>query len=492
MNVLLINPQTTATFWSFKHALRFASGKAACPPLGLLTVAALLPKDWNLRLVDMNLDKLRDSDLEEADLVMLGAMIIQRDSAISVLKRCRKLGRKAVAGGPLFTGNPQEFTGLVDHLVLNEAEITLPRFLEDFAEGKPQKIYATDEFPDLSSTPLPRWDLVNPRDYQSLMVQYSRGCPFNCEFCDITNLFGRLPRVKEPEQLLREMEAIYKQGWRGQVFLVDDNFIGNKREVMKALRRLAAWTEERNHPFTFLTEASVNLADDDELIKLMVDCGFDSVFLGLETPNEESLLECGKQQNCRRNLTDAIRKIQRSGMQVLGGYIVGFDSDDESIFARQIKFIQESGVVTAMVGLLNAAPNTRLWKRLQAENRLLPGVTGDNTDGTINFIPRMDREVLLEGYRQIVRTIYSPRKYYQRVSTFLKEYQPRRKKGLTVREVKGFLKTIFFLGILGNGASQWYYWKMMIKAALFYRQSFAEAMTLMVYGHHFRKVARRV
>ena len=492
MEVLLVYPKCTATFWSFKHALRFASGKAACPPLGLLTVAGMLPKDWNIRLLDMNLKKLRDRDLESADLVMVGAMMIQRVSATEVLERCRKMGRKVVAGGPLFTSNPQDFYGLADYLVLNEAEITLPRFLEDLKKGTPRPVYTSDQFADLAETPLPRWDLINPRDYQTLMVQYSRGCPFNCEFCDITNLFGRAPRVKSGDQILRELDAVYSLGWRGQLFFVDDNFIGNKKEVRKVLRNLVEWAEERGRPFNFLTEASVNLADDDELIELMVRSGFDSVFVGLETPNEESLRECGKQQNCQRDLTAAIKKIQGSGMQVLGGYIVGFDSDDESIFSRQIKFIQESGVVTAMVGLLNAPPNTRLWHRLRFENRLLPNATGDNTDGTINFIPRMELDVLVEGYRKILRTIYSPRKYYQRVSIFLKEYKPRYRRKLSSRELKGFLKSIFYLGVLGNGASQWYYWKMMMKAAIFYRQSFAEAMTLMIYGYHFRRVARRV
>jgi radical SAM superfamily enzyme YgiQ (UPF0313 family) len=353
-------------------------------------------------------------------------------------------------------------------------------------------VYSSEQFADLAETPLPRWDLVRLRDYQALMVQYSRGCPFNCEFCDITNLFGRAPRVKSSDQILGELEELYSLGWRGQLFFVDDNFIGNKREVRKVLRDLVVWTEKRDHPFNFLTEASVNLSDDDELIELMVQSGFDAVFLGLETPNEESLMECGKKQNCRRDLVSAIRKIQRAGMQVLGGYIVGFDSDDESIFSRQIKFIQDSGVVTAMVGLLNAAPNTRLWHRLKSQDRLLPGATGDNTDGTINFIPVMDLDVLLEGYRKIVRTIYSPRFYYQRVSRFLEEYKPRHQKKLGFRELKGFMKSLFFLGVLGNGVTQWYYWKMMVKSAIFYRKSFAEAMTLMVYGYHFRRVARRV
>ena len=492
MKVLLVNPKNTVTFWSFKYALPFVSKKAACPPLGLLTVAALLPRDWNIRLVDMNVEQLRDRDLESADLVMIGGMIVQKASALDVLERCRRLKVKVMAGGPLFTDSPEEFLPLVDHLILNEAEMTLPLFLEDWCRGRPGKVYRSDSFPDLSLTPVPRWDLVKIKNYQTLMVQCSRGCPFNCEFCNITSLFGRRPRVKRARQLLGELEAIYDLGWRGQLFFVDDNFIGNKSEIKEILGQLAIWMEERSYPFAFTTEASINLADDDQLIDLMVRAGFDTVFVGLETPNEASLRECGKDQNCCRDLLGAVKKLQSAGIQVLGGYIVGFDNDDEGIFARQIKFIQESGVVAAMVGLLNAAPNTRLWRRLQAEDRLLVNTSGDNTDGTINFIPKMDLETLLEGYRRIVKTIYSPRFFYQRVSRFLEEYQPNRRKKLRGKEVRAFLKSIFFLGILGNGASQWYYWKMLFKSLIKHRKAFSEAMTLMVYGHHFRKVARGV
>ena len=492
MNVLLINPEYKESFWSFKHALRLVSKKSACPPLGLLTVAASLPEDWEPRLVDLNVEKLKDKDLEGADLVMIGGMIVQRDSALEVLERCRRLGKKIIAGGPLFTSAEEEYIDLVDHLVLGEVEITLPRFLEDLREGRPKKVYRSDCFPDLNLTPTPRWDLIKIKSYQTLMIQCSRGCPFNCEFCDITNLFGRTPRVKSADQILTELEVIYSLGWRGQLFFVDDNFIGNKQEIKKILRRFIDWMEEHKHPFSFTTEASINLADDDELIELMVVAGFDTVFVGLETPNEDSLRECGKNQNCRRDLVAAIKKLQAAGLQVLGGYIVGFDNDDESIFSNQIKFIQESGVAAAMVGLLNAVPNTRLWLRLKAENRLLSDTSGDNTDGTINFIPKIDREKLIEGYRQIVQTIYSPRHFYQRVCRFLEEYQPRRKKRLNLAEVKAFGKSVFWLGVLGRRGSQWYFWKMFFRSAFLHRRSFAEAMTLMVYGHHFRKVAETI
>lgn len=492
MKILLVYPEYPVTFWGFRYVLKFISKKAAYPPLGLLTVAAMLPKSWDLRLVDLNIEKLRDKALKWADYVMISAMLIQKGSVLDILEKCRRLGTKVIGGGPLFNSTPEEYLHLVDHLILNEAELTLPPFLADLKKGNPQKMYRTDVFPDLSLTPTPRWDLIKAEKYASLMIQCSRGCPFNCEFCNINTLYGRIPRVKSADQLIAELTAIYELGWRGNVFIVDDNFIGHKQKIKKMLPHLIDWMQAHNHPFTFLTEASINLADDDELIELMAEAGFDTVFIGLETPNDKSLKECSKNQNCSRDLIAAIQKLQAAGFQVLGGYIVGFDNDDPGIFSRQIKFIQESGVVTAMVGLLNALPKTRLWQRLKAENRLQLDTTGDNTDGTINFIPKMDKKKLIEGYHTILRTIYSPRHFYKRVCRFLEQYQPRRPKKICAAEIKAFLKSIFYLGILGNGLSQWYYWKMLFKSITRYRKSFAQAMTLMVYGYHFRKVAKRV
>jgi radical SAM superfamily enzyme YgiQ (UPF0313 family) len=492
MKILMVYPQYPVTFWSFKHVLKLIGKKAAHPPLGLLTVAAMLPGDWDLRLVDMNVEKLGDGDLTWADCVMVSAMSVQKSSVLDILERCRRLGVRTVAGGPLFTSTPEQYVDLVDHLVLDEAELTLPPFVADLKEGKPQKIYHSDEFPDLSLTPIPRWDLLRLDKYATLALQFSRGCPFDCEFCDITALYGRQPRLKQAGQLLGELEAIYCLGWRGGVFLVDDNFIGHKGKIKKALPHLIQWMQAHDYPFDFITEASINLADDDELVELMVEANFDSVFIGLETPDEGSLAECSKLQNCGRDLVAAVKKLQAAGLQVLGGYIVGFDHDDKSIFSRQIKFIQESGVVTAMVGLLNAIPKTRLWERLKAENRLRPDMSGDNTDGSINFVPRMDLDKLIDGYRKIVRTIYSPRYFYQRVCRFLEQYQPRRRHLSERSEIRSFLRSIFYLGVLGNGRSQWYFWKMLIKSLVRYPRLLPEIMTLMAYGHHFRKVAKRV
>ena len=299
MKVLLVNPEYPTTFWSFKHALRFVSKKAACPPLGLLTIAGMLPGNWDLRLVDMNAVRLKDKDIEQADYVMITGMLIQRTSVLDVIDRCRRLNTKTIAGGPLFTSSPEVFEHLVDHLVLNEAELTLPLFLEDLQQGVPQKIYRTDAFPDLEATPVPRWDLIDPRHYQTLMIQGSRGCPFDCEFCDITSLFGRRPRVKRPEQIIAELEAIYSLKWRGPLFFVDDNFIGNKTAVKNILVQMIKWMKDHQYPFRFTTEASVNVADDDELMELMAEAGFDTLFIGFETPDEISLKACGKKPELR-------------------------------------------------------------------------------------------------------------------------------------------------------------------------------------------------
>lgn len=492
MNVLMVYPEYPVTFWSFDYALKFISKKAAFPPLGLLTVAAMLPRDWSIRLIDLNTERLKDRDLKWADLVMVSAMLIQQKSVETILDRCHQLNKRVVAGGPLFNSLSEQYLGRVDHLLLNEAELTLPLFLADFETGHPASVYRSDGFADLRSTPVPRWDLIPVNKYASLMIQCSRGCPFDCEFCDITALYGRKPRVKSAEQLIGELETIYELGWRGNLFIVDDNFIGNKKAIKRMLPELIDWVKERDYPFAFFTEASINLADDEELIELMGEAGFDTVFIGLETPNEESLKECSKNQNCRRDMVAAVQKLQTAGFHVLGGYIVGFDNDDENIFARQIRFIQESGVVTAMVGLLNALPKTRLWQRLQVEKRIQDSTTGDNTDGTINFIPKMDRKVLIEGHRHVVRTIYSPRHFYFRVCKFLEKYRPRRKRPMTARDVKAFVKSMFYLGVLGNGSSQWYYWRMLIKSFFRHRDALPDAMTLMVYGYHFRKVSKRL
>ena len=378
MKVLFVYPEYPDTFWSFKHVLKFISKKAAFPPLGLLTVGAMLPDEWQKKLVDLNVGSLKDEHIEWADMVFLSAMIVQKKSAQEIIDRCRAHGKKIVAGGPAFTTQHKEFIG-VDHFVLNEAEVTLPLFLEDLEKGRLKHVYTPAKRPDVVSTPVPLWPLININDYATLAIQYSRGCPYNCEFCDIVIMNGRIPRCKTPEQMKKEFQALYDVGWRKSVFIVDDNFIGNKGEVKKMLPALLEWQKEHKYPFTLLTEASTDLANDEDLMQMMSRANFFKVFLGLETPDRESLKECGKFQNTSRDLVKAVHTIHRHGMQVMGGFIVGFDNDSETIFDAQINFIQQIGVVTAMVGVLTALPQTRLWHRLKDEDRLIGCATRERT-----------------------------------------------------------------------------------------------------------------
>jgi len=488
MKILLVYPECPDTFWSFKHALKFISKKALHPPLGLLTVAAMLPEEWEKKLVDMNVTTLRDIDLKWADLVFISAMSIQKASVKQVVSRCKKVGVKIVAGGPLFTVGYEEFED-VDYFVLNEAEVTLPPFLEDLKNGCAKHVYTSNELPDMDKTPAPLWELVNMKKYASMNIQYSRGCPFKCEFCDITVLFGHKVRTKSKDQILTELENLYSQGWRSGVFIVDDNFIGNKGKLKRdVLPAIIDWMEERKHPFVFSTEASINLSDDEELMRLMAQAGFNKVFVGIETPDEETLAECNKVQNKNRDLVACVKKIQKFGFEVTGGFIVGFDNDRPSIFERQIEFIQKSGIVTAMVGLLNAPSGTKLYKRLVKEGRLLKNASGDNTDFSMNFIPKMDYEMLIKGYENIISRIYSPKPYYERVKRFLREYKPLQKKGFRFHfsHLEALFKSVLFIGIIGKG--RYHYWKLFLWTMLRRPHLFSLAITFAVYGSHFRKI----
>ena len=490
VRALLIYPEFPDTFWSFKYALKFIHRKASSPPLGLLTVAAMLPDEWEKKLVDMNVKALRDEALKWADLVFVSAMSVQKRSVREVMARCRELGLPIVAGGPLFTAEYEAFEE-IDHLVLNEAEITLPRFLEDYRNGSARRLYATDEWADIRLTPIPIWDLINIRHYASINIQYSRGCPYNCEFCDITLLCGRKPRTKERDQVIREIESVHASGFRGSIFFVDDNFIGNKKKLKEEiLPEIIGWMERRRYPFTFNTQASIELADNDDLMKLMVKAGFDVVFIGIETPNEQSLAECSKFQNRDRDLIASVRQIQKAGLEVQGGFIVGFDSDPVTIFDAQIKFIQKSGVVTAMVGILTALPRTQLYERLKKEQRLLKETSGNNTDFATNFIPRMDYELLIEGYKKVLNTLYSPRIYYARIRTFLKEYTPppNKKKAFRIRPnyLGAFIRSVVVLGLVGKERFQ--YWRLLLWTTFRHPRLLSQAVTLSIYGFHFRKV----
>lgn len=489
MNILLVYPKFPDTFWGFKYALPFISKKASFPPLGLLTVAALLPGAWNKKLVDMNIQELTECDILWSDYVFISAMSIQSVSVGHVIEQCKRLHAPIVAGGPLFTSAP-EYYDRVDHLVLNEAEITLPQFIADLYRGTLRHLYRTTVWADIAETPLPLWEPMQMKKYSSMNIQYSRGCPYDCDFCDITVLYGRKPRTKTAQQIINELEALYTIGWRGPVFFVDDNFIGNKGKLKKeTLPAIIDWMVKRKNSFVFNTEASLNLADDEPLLDLMVKAGFDSVFIGIESPNEQSLAECNKSQNRNRNMLESVRKIQRAGLEVQGGFIVGFDSDQPGIFDELIDFIQESGIVTAMVGLLNAPKGTALHQRLLGEGRLLTDFTGNNTDFSMNFIPRMDSAKLLDGYKKIVQTIYTPKLFYRRVKRFLNNYRPKKKKDFHIDfpNIVALVRSILRLGIVGE--ERCYYWKLFFWSLVRRPRLFSLAIVFSIYGHHFRKIS---
>lgn len=490
MNVLLVYPEFPDTFWSFKFALKFIRKKAANPPLGLLTVAALLPAEWPKKLVDLNVHPLAEMDLKWADLAFLSAMTVQRRSAEQTIDRFRSAGVRIVAGGPLFTIEPHLYEN-VDHLVLNEAELTLPIFLEDLRRGHPQHLYISDEFADIRQSPIPAWELVDMNQYATMCVQYSRGCPYNCDFCNVTALFGHRPRIKSAAQVIAELEKIYHLGWRGSVFFVDDNLIGDKKHLRyELLPALKEWRKDKAG-FTFSTQVSINLADDEELMEQMVEAGFTSVFIGIESSNEESLAECNKKQNLHRNLIEDVRRIYRAGMQVQGGFIVGFDHDSPTVFSKLGEFIQNSGIVTAMVGLLQAPQGTKLYEKLRQAGRLIDQMSGDNVDGTTNILPLMDIEVLRNGYKNLMNSLYSPHNYYQRILTFLKEYQPPKiRVSFNLRFINqylvAFFQSVIRLGILGK--ERVHYWKLFFWTLFHKPRSPPIAITLAIYGYHFRKI----
>jgi len=487
MKVLLVSPQTPDTFWSFKHVLRFVSKRAAFPPLGLLTVAAMLPAGWPLKLVDLNVERLTDEDLRWADYVMIGAMIVHKESVREIVARCRALDKTIIAGGPLFATGHAAFPE-IPHFVLGEAEGVMPQLVADMERGTVQGQYRSSEWPDITTVPVPRWDLINLRHYATMAVQFSRGCPYDCEFCDIIVMNGRVPRTKAPAQLVAELDALRQHGWSEMVFIVDDNFIGDKKRTKALLRELIAWISRTRATMGFLTEASVNLADDAELCELMVKAGFTKVFVGIETSSVEALEECRKLQNKGRDLVQTVQTLQRAGLEVMGGFIVGFDSDKQDVFKRQFEFIQRSGVVTAMVGLLTALPQTRLYQRLKKEGRLETEPTGDNTQAVLNFRPKLNREYLVNGYRELMRKLYEPRNYYKRIRTFLDQHKscgPRLP--LSRADIQAFVKSFWFLGVWHRGRRA--YWQFFLTTLLKRPHQFRCAMELAIVGHHFRRVA---
>lgn len=486
MRALLIYPEFPDTYWSFKHALSFEGKRSAFPPLGLITISTMMPGDWERRLVDMNVEPLLDSDLEWAEIVFLSAMLIQKESLDSVIQHCKTHNKRIVVGGPYVSTTHDDLP--VNHIFIGEVEQTFPKFLYELELGITKKVYKADSKPSLSATPVPDFSLIKYENYSAMSLQYSRGCPFQCEFCDIIEIYGRVPRTKDNQQMIAELEAIYKIGWRGMVFIVDDNFIGNKRNVKNFLPVLAQWSESKNYPFSFITEASINLAEDNELLEMMKKAGFRRVFLGIETPVEASLMEAHKTQNTKNSLLDSVQKIQSYGMEVMAGFIVGFDNDPEDIFEKQIEFIRESAIPLAMVGLLTALPDTQLWRRLEKEGRLLKESSGNNTDCTLNFIPRMDSTKLVEGYKQILRTIYRSKEFYQRALDCLERVSQNvsEQRLSLVNESIALTRLVWKLGVFDSERREfWHYVRQAFKK---HRKHFAQAMTLAAMGYHFRKL----
>src|ERR1700674_2854136 len=492
MKVLLINPEFPDTYWSFRHALPFEGKRCAFPPLGLMTVSALLPETWERRMVDLNVRRLKTSDIEWADMVFATAMLVQKDSLKEVVQRAKAMGKRVVIGGPYITTTIEDLPE-ADHIFLGEAETTLPQFVQDLARGEAKRTYQAAERPPLAATPLAHFHLAELKHYSAMSVQYSRGCPFSCEFCDIIEIYGRVPRTKSNQQILAEMDELLRIGWRGEVFIVDDNFIGNKKNVRLLMPELAEWSARNKYPFSFTTEASVNLADDDELLGQMRAAGFRQVFIGIETPVVESLIEAQKGQNTRRNLIDSVRHVQSYGMEVLAGFIVGFDNDPDDIFERQINFIRESAIPVAMVGLLAAIPDTQLWRRLEREGRLM-GVeehTGSNTDCVLNFVPKMDADRLIEGYKSIIRNIYSPREYYERsldsLGRVTRDGAPQiGESGLKVEDITAFARIIFALGVRDRSRGE--FWRFMGRVVSEHRDKIEDGLMLAALGYHFRKL----
>ncbi|MFZ5565129.1 MAG: B12-binding domain-containing radical SAM protein [Thermodesulfobacteriota bacterium] len=491
--ILLVYPEIpTNTYWSFTYALRFVNKKSSMPPLGLITVAALLPDTCDLKLVDMNIEPLTEADILWAEAVFVSAMIIQQESLKNVISLCNRLNRPVIAGGPYPTSSHEEIPG-VDHFVLGEAETVLADFLADYEAGKARPIYRCESRPDITYSVTPRFDLLKRESYASMAIQYSRGCPFKCEFCDIWVVYGNKPRLKSAENVLTELDTLYRLGWKDAVFMVDDNFIGNKARVKKELLpALIEWQKAHNRVFEFYTEASINMADDPELMELMVKAGFNQVFVGIETPSKEALAETGKNQNLKYDLKDAVKAIQRHGMEVMAGFIIGFDSDTEDIFERQIAFIQETGIPKAMVGLLHALPGTVLYNRLEKEGRLSGHVLGSNTHtmGT-NVVTKMDPETLKQGYKRVLATIYDAnmKNYFARCNMLLDNLKGT---GFTQREIrfdeiKSLLKSLTSQPFTSYG---WQYLKYITRNLFRHPDLYAEVITYAIIGHHFRTITQ--
>jgi len=492
MRVLLVQGRSPPTYWSYHYSLPFIEKAAALPPLGLATLAALLPRSWEVRIADLNVRPVTDDEIRAADAVLVSGMQIQADSMREVLRRARALSVRTVVGGPAPTTSPESFPE-ADHLFQGEAEGRLDllvQALEQPGSPAPRVLSPTGEgFVDMGLARVPRFDLLDLDRYSSLSIQVSRGCPFHCEFCDIIEMFGRVPRLKSPEQVLAELEELWRLGVRGSLFLVDDNFIGNRREVAALLPRMAAWQRDHGRPFDLYTEASLDLAGHPELIAAMVDAGFSAVFVGIESPSAEALVGAGKKQNLRMPPQEAVARLTAAGFEVFAGFIVGFDSDGPDIFDRQLELISSIPVPRAMVGLLSAPPGTALWRRLEAEGRIRHLPSGDQFERP-NFEPAMDEAVLLRGYRRLLASLYSAEAYYRRCRLLLDRVAVAEPSPLRSGSVAALLRVVAGIGIVGPRRG--HFWRLLAHSMLRGPGSFARAVTLAVLGEQFIRYTAEV
>ncbi|WP_211236390.1 B12-binding domain-containing radical SAM protein [Desulfovibrio inopinatus] len=427
--VLLIHPASPYSFWSFQETVRLSGRKAMAPPLGLVTVAALLPSNWDLRACDMNTRELREEDWQFADLVMITGMIVQREGMLSLIREAKRRGIPVAVGGPYATSVPQDILDAgCDYLIKGEAEDSIAGFLDALSRGETSGVFEESEKPNMGVSPIPRYDLLHLEDYDTVSIQTSRGCPFSCEFCDIINLFGRVPRYKSPDQVMAELNMLYLLGWRGSIFICDDNFIGNKKHARAILEKLIPWMAERDEPFSFFCQASVNLGQDKELIDLMTAANFGDVFVGVESPDENVLKVTNKQQNVHNPLEESLRNINANGLPVLGSFIIGFDGETKGMGERICAFVEKIGMPVIMVNMLQALPNTKLWDRLEREGRLtLDGDTCGVRGSAMNFQPSRPREEILEEFYKAIDRLYEPQAYLARAFRYTLEMRPTRK-----------------------------------------------------------------
>ena len=492
MKVLLVYPRYPITYMGFQYSVPLAGAKASLPPLGLLTVAGMLPRAWARRLVDLNVTSLEDAALDWADVVFISAMTVQQESVNDVIARCRAKGKRIVAGGPHFYHYHADIAG-VDHFVLGEAEDVMDELCADLEAGRAKPIYRPNGFPDVSKSPVPEWSLIRLDDYDSMSLQFSRGCPFDCEFCDIIILNGRKPRVKPRAQVHAELQSLYDAGWRRNIFVADDNFYGNKKRCRELLQAIVEWRDAHKRPFVLATQASLNMADDPGLLDLMVRAGFAAVFIGLESVSPASLAECHKVQNLKRSMTRSLETIHAHGITVWGGFVIGFDSDTETIFDAQMDFIKESEIALATVSLLAAIPHTQLYDRLKAEGRLLGRFAGGIVDASgLNFVPRMDRRKLVAGYKRVVGHIYAPEGFYRRARATIARRIPPALSAFPCgkRELATFSRTLWHLGV--RDEARRYFWKLIGFAALKGPIAVGLAITLSLMGYHLRRLSRDI